>query len=136
MEKKQSALVGFRESTNPRYIAEIEQCPILHAQMIKDISGLRQLINSLDNKHCIAQIEVAAGDEEIALIFRNLESLSEADGDKMRHFAQQNDYKIFLQPAGPDSVYCFYPADADPFLSLLFLIMGLIFAFILTILPR
>lgn len=117
VEKKQAAMVGFRERNNPRYITEITQCPVLNAKVDADIIHLRHLIDAMEDKQCIAQIEVAAGDDEIALIFRNLSLLSASDELLIQQFAQEHEYKVFLQPAGPDSVYCFYPPNADPYLS-------------------
>lgn len=117
VDKKQVAMVGFRERNNPRYITEITQCPVLNIKLDADIIPLRALINSMEDKHCIAQIEVAAGDNEIGLIFRNLSALSAADELKIKQFAEQYQYKIFLQPAGPDSVYCFYPPDSSDYLT-------------------
>ncbi|KTD64002.1 23S rRNA (uracil(1939)-C(5))-methyltransferase RlmD [Legionella spiritensis] len=116
VEKKQSCLVGFREKKNPRYIAEIEQCPVLHSKLDRHIIDLRRLVDSLDSLSAIAQIEVAAGDEEVALIFRNLEPLSVTDQEKIRQFAEDLQFKIFLQPGGADSVTLFYPEQADEFL--------------------
>lgn len=117
VEKKQMTMVGFRERNNPRYITEITHCSILNAKLDQDIMALRSLLDQIEDRHCIAQIEVAAGDEEIALIFRNLSPLSTNDEEKIIKFAQQYQYKIFLQPGGPDSVYCFYPADAGDYLN-------------------
>ena len=117
VEKKQASLVGFRERNNPRYITEITMCPVLNAKVDADITHLRQLIDTMTDKHCIAQIEVAAGDDEIALIFRNLTPLSSEDELRLQTFGQLHNYKIFLQPSGPDSVYCFYPLSADPYLT-------------------
>lgn len=117
VEKKQSSLVGFRERNNPRYITEIAQCPVLNAKIDEDIVSLRHLIDSLEDKHCIAQIEVAAGDDEIGLIFRNLSELNAHDEQKIQQFAEQYQYKIFFQPSGPDSVYCFYPPNSSEFLT-------------------
>lgn len=117
VEKKQTAMVGFRERNNPRYITEISQCSILNAQVDKDIVALRNLINAMEDKHCIAQVEVAAGDEEIALILRNLSPLSTADEEQIKLFAEQHHYKIFLQPGGPDSVFCFYPPNSSEYLT-------------------
>ena len=117
VEKKQAAMVGFRERNNPRYITEINQCPVLNAKVDADIISLRHLIDALEDKHNIAQIEVAAGDNEIALIFRNLMPLSASDELKIKGFGEQYIYKIFLQPAGPDSVYCLYPEGSDEYLT-------------------
>ncbi|MCL9684280.1 23S rRNA (uracil(1939)-C(5))-methyltransferase RlmD [Legionella maioricensis] len=117
VEKKQTAMVGFRERNNPRYITEITQCPVLNAKLDADIIPLRHLIDAMEDKHCIAQIEVAAGDNEIGLIFRNLTPLTANDELKIQQFAEQYQYKIFLQPSGPDSVYCFYPPNSGEYLT-------------------
>lgn len=117
VEKKQLSMVGFRERNNPHYITEISQCPILNAKVDADIIHLRTLIDSMEDKHCIAQIEVAAGDKEIALIFRNLTPLHAQDELRLREFGVQHHYKIFLQPGGPDTVYSFYPPDSSDYLT-------------------
>ena len=117
VEKKQTAMVGFRERNNPRYITEITQCPILNAKLDADIVPLRHLVDAMEDKHCIAQVEVAAGDTEIALIFRNMTPLSSNDELQIKQFAEKYQYKIFLQPGGPDTVACFYPTQANDFLS-------------------
>lgn len=117
VEKKQTSMVGFRERSNPRYITEIVQCPVLHPKLDEDVIRLRHLIDSLEDKQCISQIEVAASDEDIALIFRNLTPLKLHDELKIKHFAEEFQYKIFLQPAGPDSVYCFYPPNSSEYLT-------------------
>jgi 23S rRNA (uracil1939-C5)-methyltransferase len=117
VEKKQSALVGFREKNNPRYITEISQCPVLNRRVDAEIVNLRRMLDSFDAPECIAQIEVAAGDEDIALIFRNLSELSSHDEQQLKEFADKANFRIFLQPAGPDSVYLFYPKEAGDFLT-------------------
>ena len=116
VEKKQATLVGFREKNNPRYITEINQCPVLNAKVDAQIHALRVLLDSLDDPYSIAQIEVAAGDEEVALILRNLSPLSEQDEEKIKAFGQASHFRIFLQPGGMDSVSLFYPTDAGDFL--------------------
>ena len=117
VEKKQATLVGFREKDNPRYITEISHCPVLNQRVDAALPALRQLIDAFDDSHCIAQIEVAAGDEDIGLIFRNLSPLSAADEDKLRAFSDKSGFRIFLQPGGTDSVYLFYPEKAGSFLT-------------------
>lgn len=117
VEKKEAAVVGFRERNNPRYIAEISNCLILNARVDNDIIALRQLIDSMEDKHCIAQIEVAAGDEEIGLIFRNMTPLLAGDEQRLKDFADTYKYIIYLQPSTPESVYRFYPSNASDYLS-------------------
>ncbi len=36
---------------------------------------------------------------------------------KLKRFADSSQFKIFLQPKGPDSVYLLYPKDTSEFLS-------------------
>lgn len=115
--KKQKTLIGFRERNNPRFITEIEQCPILHAAVDSALPALSQLIDSLDNRDIIAQIEVAAGDQQIALIFRHLAALNTEDIQRLIQFAQQSGFYIFLQPKGPDSIHLLYPEHSEPYLT-------------------
>lgn len=117
VEKKQSAMVGFRERNNPRYITEINECPILNEKIDAQIPRLRALIDTLDNPHSITQVEVAAGDEEVALIFRNMESLSDNDQERLRNFGKESGFRLFLQPGGPETVAIFYPELASEFLT-------------------
>lgn len=117
VEKKSATLLGFREKNNPRFITDIHQCPVLHAMVDTHIDTLRALLDTLPDKRCIAQIEVAAGEDAVALIIRNLEPLTEASQTQLRHFAEQTGFRLYLQPAGPDSVQLFYPLDADEYLQ-------------------
>ncbi|WP_133129678.1 23S rRNA (uracil(1939)-C(5))-methyltransferase RlmD [Legionella yabuuchiae] len=116
VEKKQSTLVGFREKHNPRYIAEIASCSVLSATIATELLNLRALIDDFSNPSSIAQIEVAAGDQDIALIFRNLSSLVNDDEQKLKAFGARTGFKLYLQPGGEDTVTLFYPNDADEFL--------------------
>lgn len=113
--QKQETLVGFRERHNPRFIAKITQCPVMHNKIA--IMPLRKLIGSFDNPQIIAQIEVAIGDEDVALILRNLAELSNNDQDKLRKFGKDYNFRIFLQPKGIKSIYLFYPEDNNEFLT-------------------
>ncbi|MBS0583511.1 MAG: 23S rRNA (uracil(1939)-C(5))-methyltransferase RlmD [Proteobacteria bacterium] len=112
VEKKGRMLVGFRE-TNGRYVADIERCEVLHPAVGERIAALTAMLESLDGKREIAQIEIAAGDNLIALVFRHLKPLSEADTRALIAFGQANDLAIFLQPGGIDSVAPLWPAGAQ-----------------------
>lgn len=117
VEKKEATLVGFREKNNPRYITDIHTCLVLNKRVAAEIDAMRQLLDTLDDHRCIAQIEVAAGDDDIALIFRNLTALNASDEEKIKSFADKTNFRIFLQPGGPDSVYLFHPKTADEWLT-------------------
>lgn len=117
VEKKQSTLIGFREKNKPSYIAEIHECLILNERVHAEIGRMRNMLDSLEGRDRIAQIEVAAGDDDIALIFRNLSPLSKDDEEKISEFARVVNFRIFLQPGNADSVYLLYPTDGNNFLT-------------------
>ncbi|GGI75400.1 23S rRNA (uracil(1939)-C(5))-methyltransferase RlmD [Legionella impletisoli] len=117
VEKKHTTLVGFREKSNPRYIADISSCNVLSAKIDAELLNLRTLIDGFSNPSSIAQIELAEGDEDTALIFRNLGSLTEEDEKKLAAFGARTGFKLYLQPGGEDTVSLFYPKDSDEFLS-------------------
>jgi len=111
VDKKGKVLVGFREN-NGRYVADIERCEVLLPAVGGRIAELAQLIGTLDGKRDIPQIEVAAGDDRAALVFRHLHPLSDRDRAALVGFARATGLAIFLQPGGIDSVVALEPADA------------------------
>jgi len=111
VEKKGRVLVGFRES-NGRYVADIRQCEVLHPAVGTRIAAIAQLLETLDAKREIPQIEVAAGDDLVALIFRHLQPLSAHDSDALIAFGRAHQLGIYLQPGGIDSVAPLWPEDA------------------------
>lgn len=114
--KKQTALVGFREKRSA-FITDIAECPILDNRVSKLIPILKEVISSLDIRERIPQIEVACGDDDVALVFRHLEPLPEADVQSLVTFASDNNIDLYFQPKGPDSVTKIYPADDNYRLS-------------------
>lgn len=111
VEKKGRVLVGFRE-INGRYVADIQRCHTLHPAVGEHIADIAALIETLDAKRDIPQIEVAAGDDLVALIFRHLQPLSEHDSLALMEFGKRLQLGIYLQPGGIDSVTPLWPADA------------------------
>jgi 23S rRNA (uracil1939-C5)-methyltransferase len=106
--KKERVLVGFREKRNP-FLADINQCEVLHPSVGHNIEGLAKLIGSMEAYDRIAQIEVAVSDETTALVFRNLDELSEKDVQALVDFSKEHNLYLYLQPAGPDSVQLIWP---------------------------
>jgi len=118
VEKKDKTLVGFRE-TDPRFVAEIARCETVIPEIGDAIGALARLIDSLQARREIPQVEFIGGDRMhgdnahcgIALTFRHLSPLSQSDRDAIVAFAQQHEFAVFLQPGGIESVHPLWPAD-------------------------
>ena len=108
--KKGKVLVGFREES-PRFVADLSVCHTLLPEVGHRIAALGELVNSLEAKSTIAQIEISAGDDTIALVFRNLQPLSDDDIARLVAFGQQHDLAIMIQPGGPNSLRAVWPED-------------------------
>lgn len=107
--KKGGVLVGFRERQSA-YITNLSDCLVLDARVGPLIPLLRDLIAGLSCPDRVPQVEVAAGDAHLALVFRHLVALSEADLAALRRFGQDREVVVFLQPEGPETVHQIYPA--------------------------
>ncbi|MFD0738619.1 23S rRNA (uracil(1939)-C(5))-methyltransferase RlmD [Lysobacter koreensis] len=120
VEKKDKTLVGFRE-VDPRFVADLGECHTVIPQIGNAIPALAALVESLDARRDIPQIEFIAGDRMsgthgdahsgIALTFRHMAPLSHGDREALTAFAQAHDFAVFLQPGGVDSVHPLWPAD-------------------------
>ena len=113
--KKQSVLVGFRERGNT-FLADMKECHILPSPVGQLIKPLRELIANLNVYQHIAQIEVAIGDDQTALVFRHLVELDQADQNQLIEFAQQYQLSIYLQAGGPATVKKLFPQDEQFYL--------------------
>lgn len=114
--KKQKLLVGFREMLS-NYLADINDCSILDPRVGNKIIILAEFIRSLSNYDEIAQIEVAMGDTETALIFRHLAPFTDTDLSQLRQFAEQHTFQIYLQAGGPNTVTKYWPEDGESLLT-------------------
>ena len=103
VEKKERVLVGFREKYSP-FIADMNSCEVLHPSVASLIEPLQLLITELSLIKQIPQIEVAVGDDVVALIFRHLAELTDEDKEKLKSFAEHHQVDIYLQSGGLDSV--------------------------------
>lgn len=112
VEKKGRTLVGFREG-NGRYVADVAACPVAHPAVGERIGRLAALIDTLDARREIAQIEFAVGDGPACFVFRNLVELGEADRARLTGFARAEGVIVMLQPGGIDSVTPLEPAAVE-----------------------
>jgi 23S rRNA (uracil1939-C5)-methyltransferase len=107
---KERVLVGFRER-NSSYVADMDECHVLRKEIADALPKLSRLLETLECRATIPQIEVACGDERSALIFRHLQAFSANDVESLRSFARETGLGIFLQAAGPDSIQPLGPED-------------------------
>jgi 23S rRNA (uracil1939-C5)-methyltransferase len=112
VKKKGRVLVGFREKRTP-YLADIRRCEVLHPSVGQRIESLAELVQGMQARERIAQIEVAVGEDVSALVFRNLDPLSTADQEALKDYARASGLHIYLQPGGPDSIELLWPGSSQ-----------------------
>lgn len=115
--KKESVLVGFREADNGRFLTDIQECKVLDERVGTLITPLKTLLHALDARREIPQIEVAIGDNDVALIIRHLSALSREDIERVISFAKEHGLRIYLQPGNTESIHLLTPQDDRMMLS-------------------
>lgn len=108
--KKEKMLVGFRER-DPRFLAEITQCEVLHPAVGQQLEVLKNLIQSLNCYDQIPQVEVAVSEETVALIFRHMVPLTDDDKNKLVEFGRSKKWHIYLQSKGISTINRLWPFD-------------------------
>ena len=106
--KKGQVLVGFHERKS-RYVADMSTCPVLPAKVSAMLPALRELIYGMAHRDRLPQIELAAGDDVVALVLRHLEPVGTTDRQHLRDFGTRHGVVWWLQPGGPESAE---PLDA------------------------
>ncbi|MEX2489221.1 MAG: 23S rRNA (uracil(1939)-C(5))-methyltransferase RlmD [Pseudomonadales bacterium] len=126
--KKARVLVGFREKMSP-FVAEIDRCEVLKEPVGELLPELGKLIGELSCPSAIPQIEVAVGDEEVALVLRHLQPLLMEDIRKLKEFANLRGLSFYLQPDKPESAWKICPPDGPDRLYYTLPSVGLKFGF-------
>lgn len=102
--KKGRVLAGFRERDKP-YLADLRRCEILIERFATLPEELAALVETLSVREHIPQVEVAAGDERAALVFRIMQPLSGEDVAALGRFGARLGVQIHLQPGGLDTIH-------------------------------
>ena len=115
VDKKDKTLVGFREQ-DPRFVADLSECHTVIPAIGERIGALSALIDGLDARREIPQVEFITGDatadhDGVALVFRHLVPLGDRDLEALAAFARAHRFALFLQPGGVDSVHPLWPSD-------------------------
>lgn len=121
--KKGGVLVGFRERKS-NFLADIDTCPIMDTRLSNKIEALKALIGTLEARDAIAQLEIAMGEtlphmpasaKSVAIIMRHLVPLEAADLVRLQTFFEAQNWQLYLQGGGSDSVHRFdAPSDTPP----------------------
>lgn len=94
--------VGFRERES-LLLAALESCHVLDPRIGLRLQAMARMIDHLDIRLALPQIEIAAADH-VAFVIRVNEAPSEADLDRLRQFAKDEGIDIYLQPGGPSTM--------------------------------
>jgi 23S rRNA (uracil1939-C5)-methyltransferase len=107
--KKGRVLVGFRERESP-YVTDVRRCHVLAAPVGALVEPLATLIDTLEIRDRVPQIEVAIGEPAVAiLVLRVLAAPDAADLERLRAFARGHGVEFWLQPGGYETA-----APLDP----------------------
>jgi 23S rRNA (uracil1939-C5)-methyltransferase len=101
--KKGRVLAGFRERDKP-YVAELSRCEVLLERFATLPQDLAELVETLSLREKLPQVEVAAGDEAAALVFRVMDAPSAEDVQKLERFGARLGVQIYLQSGGLETI--------------------------------
>ncbi len=96
-------LAGFREREKP-YLADVRRCAVLAPGLEGLPEELAALVGTLSIRDRVPQVEVAAGDEAAALVFRVMQPPSADDLERLADFGTRRGLQIFLQTGGPATI--------------------------------
>lgn len=113
---KNRVLVGFREQAS-NFLAVLDSCQILDPRVGQHLVEIGQAIGKTSIKDRIAQIEVACGDQAVALIFRVLDPPTQSDQARLTELGKRLGYHIWLQPKGPETSHRIWPLTGPEWLS-------------------
>jgi 23S rRNA (uracil1939-C5)-methyltransferase len=111
------AMVGFRERRST-HVADMRECHVLPQELSQLIPELRRLVEKLSVRERMPQIEIAAGDNATALVFRHLQPLTEDDKALLTEFSETHGMHAWLQPGGPESAHPFHPEQSELYYEL------------------
>jgi 23S rRNA (uracil1939-C5)-methyltransferase len=106
--RKDKVVVGFRERAAP-LVADLQGCEILSDPFGRLIAPLSDLLTRLSIRARMPQIELAAADDGIAVVFRVLDPPTDGDLELLHVFGAQHRVQIHLQPGGVESVHPLSP---------------------------
>lgn len=109
-------LAGFREGFSNR-VARMDDCKTLVLPFARLLPDLKAALGGLSRPDRIPQVELAAGDRDLAVIVRHLDPLEQADRAHLLEFAHRTGARVYLQGGGYDTVTPLGDERASPYLT-------------------
>lgn len=106
--KKNKLLLGFHEKKHG-YVLDMQECHVLMPQFAKQFLAFKHCLAQMQTQRAIPQVELAIGDEQVALIIRHLIPLVTTDLTALTQFAQSTGWWIYLQSGGIQSTTRLWP---------------------------
>ncbi len=112
--KKNKLVVGFRE-VDGRFVADLQECPVLHPSVGERLPALAEALGQLSIRDQLPQIEVAIADVgPPTLNLRVLADPTAADLQLLIALAQQEQWQLYLQRGGLNTIAPLYPNPPAP----------------------
>jgi 23S rRNA (uracil1939-C5)-methyltransferase len=107
--KTDEIILGFREEANS-HLTPISNCPVLEPKLDKLIQPLHKVIDGLDAKSRITQVELIASDNDCAVVLRYLKKFHQNDKNALISWGETHQVQIWLQ--GDEQLDCLYSSTA------------------------
>ena len=104
--KKGRVLVGFREESNPRFVADISQCEVVHPALGRRCGLLADLVAAWMRAPKFHRSKFAAGDDTVALVFGHVAAERTRPGRARGVWPRAWLWRIYLQPGGVEQRAC------------------------------
>ncbi|MEY4761809.1 MAG: hypothetical protein RLZZ200_1665 [Pseudomonadota bacterium] len=101
--QKERVLVGFRERKSS-LVADISGCEVLVPQVGGLVDALSRLVMGLSIRSRVPQVEVAAADNQTALVLRVLDPPTSEDRAALGAFEREHGVRIYLQSGAPNDL--------------------------------
>ena len=108
---KQRVLAGFKERAT-RYVTDMGSCMVLAKPFDRLPGPLGEVIGRTSLWRRLPQVELAAGEEARAAVFRVLDDPKGADLKLFADFGDRWNLDVYLQPGGPGTIRPLDPARA------------------------
>lgn len=89
--------MGFRAAQSSQLV-NISRCEVLAPALSDLLSPIAEMVSTFSQPDSVTQVEMALGEQGVALSFRHVLPLSAADMTALSSFAKQFEVMIYLQP--------------------------------------